>query len=106
MENKHKCSAGGNFSNGFLLGVVVGAIIVFLLATKKGKKIIQTLTENGFEGVSDLTDMLLDEDEELEEEEYAAEGPSPVSSASVHKEQKAVVKSSHPVKRFFKRGKK
>lgn len=74
MNNQAK---GGNFSNGFLWGVVVGAAIVFLLATKKGRKILKTLTEDGLEGISDIYELFEEEkkktkscgDMELDEDE-------------------------------------
>lgn len=53
---------GGSFSNGFLWGLIVGAAIVFLLATKKGRRLLKTITEDGFEGLTDLYD-LFDEEE-------------------------------------------
>lgn len=93
MENQHKEHHGGGFANGFLLGVIVGAAVVFLLATKKGKRILKMLTENGFEGVAELTDMFADDEEEMEEEEYTAEGA----------DEKLVPKTAlKPIKRFFR----
>lgn len=102
MEKDPKIhGASGGFSSGFLLGAIVGGILVFLIATKKGKKILKILTENGFEGIGDLVDMFEDEEiDEMEEEEYTAEGevvhhPRKYQSSSVLR----------PVKRFFKRKK-
>lgn len=42
------------FSDGFLLGLIVGGAAVFLLGTKKGKYILKTLTEQGFEGLGEI----------------------------------------------------
>ncbi len=44
----------GRFSDGFLLGVIFGGFAVFLLGTKKGKKILKTITEEGFEGLGEI----------------------------------------------------
>lgn len=49
MGNNH-----GRFSDGFLLGMLAGGALVFLFATKKGNKILKALTEQGFEGLSDI----------------------------------------------------
>lgn len=44
----------GSGGNSFLLGIVVGAAAVFLLGTDKGRKVLKTVTEEGFEGLSDI----------------------------------------------------
>lgn len=38
---------GSRFSDGFLLGILVGGAIVFLLGTEKGKKVLRLLTSEG-----------------------------------------------------------
>ncbi len=92
-KNNNNHNSGGGFMNGFFLGVIVGAAIVFLLATKKGKQILKTLTENGFEGMSELTDMLEENEDEFEEG-YTQEGEAPTPEPAV-----AIRK---PIKRFFR----
>ena len=58
--------AEGRFSNGFLLGLVIGGGLVFLLGTDSGKRILKTISE---EGLENLTTFLEDLDiEDLEEE--------------------------------------
>ncbi|MBI2621087.1 MAG: hypothetical protein HYW63_00380 [Candidatus Levybacteria bacterium] len=42
------------FSDGFLLGLIVGGIGVFLLGTKKGNKILKAITEDGFAGLGEI----------------------------------------------------
>jgi gas vesicle protein len=88
--------------NGFLLGVIVGAALVFLLATKKGKKILKLISE---EGIESLTDLLKDEDvEEVYAEDQVPEEPIIQPDVEVKQEQDAV--SPKPKKkRFFKRKK-
>lgn len=91
--NREDHHHGGGFMNGFVMGAVIGAGVVFLLGTKKGKQVLQTLTENGFEGISEITDMLSDDDEGFEEQ-YTAEGEIA---------KKETPKSSmKPLKRLFK----
>ncbi|MBI2431053.1 MAG: hypothetical protein HYV39_03500 [Candidatus Levybacteria bacterium] len=58
---------GGGFSHGFLLGIIIGGGVVFLLGTKKGKKLLKTITEEGLEGIAELEDLV--EDEALEQED-------------------------------------
>lgn len=100
-NNHHK---GPGFMNGFFFGIIVGAAVVFLLGTKKGKKILKLLTETGVEGVADLEEMLAEsEDEEEFEQEYSAEGeelePNPLRSAH---EQEVKPGEHRPLKRFFR----
>lgn len=59
MENNRD----SKFLTGFIWGAVIGAGIVFLLGTKKGKKLLKTISE---EGISSLSDLL----EQTEESEY------------------------------------
>lgn len=39
----------GNFLNGFLWGLIIGGGAVFLLKSKKGKKLVKTIIEEGLE---------------------------------------------------------
>lgn len=66
MENNNNKS-GNNFFSGFLLGVLVGACAVFLLGTKKGKKILKAISEEGEGKISNILDKL-DKSIELPEE--------------------------------------
>ena len=61
MNNEHK---GGGFLAGFFWGVVIGAALVFLLGTKKGKRLLKVISEEGLE-LSELFGA--DEVEEFEE---------------------------------------
>lgn len=56
----------GGFFNGFLVGFILGAAVVFLLVTKKGKKLLKTLTEEGLDKVSNIEELLEEKDEESE----------------------------------------
>ncbi|GDX62335.1 hypothetical protein LBMAG33_6450 [Candidatus Levyibacteriota bacterium] len=57
MENKND----SRLMNSFLLGAIVGSLGVFLVGTKKGKKILEALTEEGLSRVDELLDNHVDE---------------------------------------------
>lgn len=78
--NNHQ-HQGGGFTSGLLWGLLIGGGVVFLLGTKKGKKLLKVITE-GLEDVSEITDLL----EEDEFEDY--EEPVKVSKNPVSKEEK------------------
>lgn len=67
MTNNNGSNGGGSkFMTGLMWGAIIGGGLVFLLGTKKGKKIIKTLSEEGIE----LSQLLGDDegdDEEVEE---------------------------------------
>jgi len=54
MDNNN--NSGGKFFNGFLLGMLVGAAVVFLLGTKKGKRLLKAISEEGIDNISDILD--------------------------------------------------
>lgn len=89
VENKHK-DGGSGFFTGFLLGMIVGAAVVFFLATKKGKKMLQKFSEEGLEGVSNLEELV---EEYIDDEDNP---PKSVSESPVHR-------VTRPVRRFFRR---
>ncbi len=94
-------------NSGFLLGLILGGAVVFLLGTEKGRSILKAVTD---EGMSELSD-ILEEVEEDEQEEY--EEPSRVVKAEKVSKSESVEEvasgnhaSSTPVKRrFFRRAK-
>ncbi len=97
MNNNQKQSNG--FFNGFLWGALLGAGVVFLVGTKRGKKLFKILTEEGFEGVSELGDII----EDLSEaESYRDESVN-------EKEEPVVTEAQQPqgfktdTRRFFRR---
>ena len=104
MNNNHS----NRFFDGFLWGAIIGGGLVFLLSTKKGKKILKTITEEGVEGLSEILEAQMDEgdlEEELEEGKESPEEPvlkgNGVSKNSQSKESQEEVKS--PRKRFFRK---
>ena len=46
-----------NSGSGFLLGVLVGVAITLLFTTKKGRKILKALTDEGWDKISNLEDL-------------------------------------------------
>jgi len=99
---------GNKFFDGFLWGAIIGGGAVFLLGTKKGKKILKMITEEGVEGLSEILEAQMDEEnlgEDGEEIEDAPEEPllrgNGVSKDSQSKEPQEEVKPFR--KRFFRK---
>jgi len=96
----------GRFGNGFMLGVIVGGLIVFLWGTKTGKNILKIISEEGLEGLGNLLEEYgIDEDISEEEEE---EGEDVKSDQAEPQEKLADGESVSepqvpPKRRFFKR---
>ncbi len=90
MENRH---SGSGFMNGLLLGIIIGAALVFFLGTKKGKEMLRTITEEGLEDFSELGEYF---SEDMDDEEME-------SSSDAPQESRVVEHAPRPIKRFFKR---
>lgn len=58
MKMNNNTSQDNGFMSGFILGVIVGAVGIFLLGTKRGKKLLKILSEEGIEGMSELEELL------------------------------------------------
>ena|SRR3989344_3302812 len=113
MNNNH----GNKFFDGLLWGAILGGGLVFLLGTKKGKKILKMITEEGVEGLSEILEAQMDEDppageaENLEEEEEMEDGEkvpeepllrgNGVSKNPQSKESQEEIRP--PQKRFFRK---
>lgn len=74
MSNNESGHQGGNFLQGLLWGAIIGGGIVFLLGTKKGKRLLKIITEEGLENISDIGELVEDELEEYEEEPIVTQG--------------------------------
>lgn len=101
MSEQHS----NGFVSGFLFGLVVGAGLVFLFGTTRGKKVLQMLLDQVEENsaISELLEMPDGEEDEyigIETEEEPEEAPvkEVKHTAPVQKSERAVAK----VKRFFK----
>lgn len=71
MEQKQ---THGNWSSGFLFGLVFGVALTLLFTTKKGRRIFKALTDEGMQRVSRWEDLLERlPDDYTDEEEVLAE---------------------------------
>jgi len=108
----------GRFSDGFLIGAVIGGAAVFLLGTEKGNKVLKLMLEEGRAGFSELMDEIdeykgkaqdiieLVEDDEIDDLEGAIEGEGEAPSEAPKKsEGHYEAKGDSSSKRFFKKGK-
>lgn len=59
-ENHHDRGPDVKFLLGFFLGGILGAIIIFLIGTKEGKKTTKILEQKGKDFVDDLEEHLVD----------------------------------------------
>lgn len=66
MDQKQSQSG---FLNGLLLGLVIGAGLVLLLATKKGKRVLRMISEDGLDSVTSLEDLYEKLEKALQEDE-------------------------------------
>lgn len=97
------------FLNGFLLGALIGGGIVFLLNSKKGKKILKIISEGGLDNISDLLSkqeelVTDDEDEEFVEDKESNSSKSQNTIKHTNGETKQNPESEKKplVKRFFR----
>lgn len=89
MDNNNQNE--GKFLSGFLLGLLVGGFVVFLLGTKKGKKLLKAISEDGIDNISNILD----------------EAKPPFAKASEGRRREFIVKESSieekpKVRRFFR----
>lgn len=102
--NNNNNHHGNKFFEGFMWGLIIGGAIVFVLGTKKGKKLFKALTEGGIESLSDIIEEAdlgedyeeIDDDEEVEEK--VSNGNGIEKSDKIIKEVKPSVR-----KRFFRK---
>lgn len=124
-ERNQEDHQGGSF-HPFLLGVIVGVALTLLFTTKKGRKILKTLTDQGMdkiekweevlykkmpatEEVEEVDEMMQAQDYEAAEELKEELSPQHVSEHAVKQALKADPangKAAHGVRRFFKGAKK
>lgn len=78
-EHHHYHSSGGGFLQGFLLGGLIGAGLVFFLGTKRGKEIADEIKEKGLSIVDDFDELL----EELTEDTAVEHVPPQTASAQL-----------------------
>lgn len=97
------------------MGAIVGGAAIFLLGTKKGNKILKTLTEDGFEGLTNLIEEIektqegvLPKPKKVVEKVQVGPKPEEVESREEVIEEDSHLSngngfSEHHPKRFFKR---
>lgn len=93
MDNN---KSGSNFFSGFLLGALIGGVVVFLLGTKKGKRILKTISEEGAENISSILDKI---DKANLQDELSEDDPMSDEDLS---SKETVVKDKPKAKRFFR----
>ncbi len=104
-------NGNSRFLDGFMLGIIVGALGVFLFGTKSGKNLMKILSEEGLEGISNLMEEygLTDLGQEFEPEPLKhteSNNHQPHEKAEVSHEAREDVQEvmeKTPKKRFFKR---
>ncbi len=92
----------GSSLNGFVLGLVVGVLITLLFTTKKGRQILQTLTEEGMNKFNEVEDIIraMEEDGEIVDPEEDMDEPleSEMPDKAAVEEKTPVEKVTHPVR--------
>ena len=101
MENNNS-NSGSKFINGFLLGALIGAGVVFLLGTKKGKKLLKTISEEGLGNISNILEKA-EKFEEISNDEEVEKIIPQKKVAPIEGELEDESEEIRPkVKRFFK----
>ena len=107
----------GRFSDGFLIGAIIGGAAVLLLGTEKGYKVLKRMLEEGRAGFAQIMDeideykgkaqdiMELVEDEEVDDIEEAIEGEGSAEQTSEAPKKADSHEAKDSSKRFFKKGK-
>ena len=97
------------FSTGFLIGLIIGGGLVFLLGTRTGKNLLKIISEQGLDGfITLLEEYDLDDLIEVEEDEDAGVSKEPKSANQTKEAPKAKevyeeIEKETPKRRFFKR---
>lgn len=99
----------GRFSDGFLMGAVVGGALVFLLGTEKGNKVLKLIMEEGRASLSDFMDEIEEYKEEAKEVIEMAEDEMDEelgeTAPEASRETNGNSTKSKPTKRFFRKAK-
>lgn len=81
MEHRNTNNAGG----GFILGILIGVLITLLFTTKKGRKILKTITDEGMDKINNFEDLFEKKMREEDDEDMGMSNedvPSPVLIAT------------------------
>lgn len=80
MDKNNSNNSNNNFFSGFLLGALVGAAVVFLLGTKKGKRLLEAISKEDigdFSNIFEEANRPVDVDEVIEEKESTTQEVKP-----------------------------
>lgn len=91
----------GKFLSGFLLGLLVGGFVVFLLGTKKGKKLLKAISEDGIDNISNLLDQA-NKSEDFQDEELHEIVKKPSSAKAPAGRREFAFEEKPKVRRFFR----
>src|SRR3989344_1136804 len=97
--------SGNNFFSGFLLGALVGGALVFLVGTKKGKRLLEVISEEGMENISNIlekADKSVNLDEVLEEDEKSSLEEPSADKKLITREENPIVETKPKIRRFFR----
>lgn len=97
MNNNDNNKHNNKFFDGFIWGLIIGGALVFLIGTKKGKKLLKTISEEGVGSLSDILEENIDTEDEFEEEEEAGNSNG-ISDEKAINEVKPSIR-----KRFFRK---
>lgn len=86
-------NGGSRFFDGFLLGLIIGALAVYLFGTKSGKRLVKKFSEEGISGFEDLLENYNSDDESFDTEVQVKE----------KEEKEPSIIAVKPKKRLFKR---
>lgn len=104
-----KMGSNGRFSDGLLLGAILGGTAVFLLGTKKGNKVLKVLTNEGIDGlssiISDFEDGVSEGIKKTAKRIENATGEEVRDLGERMIDDQEVLNSRKPSKRFFKKSK-
>ena len=91
------------FSTGFLMGLILGGGLVFLIGTKTGKNLLKIISEQGMDGLFNLLEEYDIDDLIQVEEHEAEETPKSTQHAKTVSMSKETEDEEAPKRRFFKR---
>jgi hypothetical protein len=91
-------------SNSFVLGVVVGVVLTLLFTTKKGRRVLATLTDEGLSRFSDLEKAMKSMQEETAQELLDEDEEIIASSEAPEEHHNGASKKTHSIGRRFFRG--
>ena len=98
MSEQNNSHSGGHSSSNFLAGIIIGAALTYLFATKSGRKLKDELLKEGAKALQNLAEQL-----EEKEEEAKAELDSAKEQAEevVHEVPQHIEKIQKKGRRFF-----